>query len=86
MPSFFEAEIGTTGMPSACSSAFTLIVPPFWRTSSIMFSASTMGMFSSISWQVRYRLRSMFDASRMLMMQFGLLRSRNSRVTISSLV
>ena len=53
MPSFFAAEIGTTGTPSSSSSALTMMVPPLARTSSIMFSASTNGMFSSISCIVR---------------------------------
>ena len=39
---FLAAEMGTTGMPSVSSSWFTMMVPPLARTSSIMFSASTM--------------------------------------------
>ena len=47
-PSFFAAEMGTTGMPSSASSSFTRTVPPFASTSSIMLSASTMGIPSSM--------------------------------------
>ena len=53
MPSFLAAEMGTTGMPSAFSSSFTRMVPPLARTSSIMFSASTMGICNSINCMVR---------------------------------
>ena len=85
IPSFFAAEIGTTGIPSICSSSFTRIVPPFARTSSIIFSASTIGIPSSMSCIVRHRFRSKFDASTILIMPLGLPSIRNSRVTISSL-
>ena len=53
MPSPRAAEMGTTGMPSSLSSSFTRMVPPPSRTSSIMLSASTMGMPSSMSCIVR---------------------------------
>ena len=49
MPSFFAAEMGTTGTPSSSSSLFTSTVLPLARISSIMFSAMTMGRFSSMS-------------------------------------
>lgn len=49
MPSPLAAEIGMTGMPSSCDSFLTWIVLPLARTSSIMFSARIIGMFSSIS-------------------------------------
>ena len=52
-PWFFTAEMGTTGMPRAWDMALTLMVPPPLDTSSIMFSASTMGMRISISCSVR---------------------------------
>lgn len=53
MPSFFTAEMGTTGMPRACSSSLTRTVPPLARTSSIMFRARTMGMPNSMSCMVK---------------------------------
>ena len=55
-------------MPSIASISLMLMVPPLPRTSSIIFSASTMGVSSSISCIVKYRLRSMLVASTMLMM------------------
>ena len=78
--------MGTTGTPSSASSPFTSTVLPFARISSIMFRAITMGMPSSISCMVRYKLRSILVASTMLMMPSGLPSIRKSRVTISSLV
>ena len=85
MPSFLDAEMGTTGMPSSFSISFTSMVPPLPSTSSIMLSASTMGIPSSMSCIVRYRLRSTFVASTMLMMPRGFSSSRKRRVTTSSL-
>ena len=85
MPSFLAAEIGTTGMPSIASISLTRIEPPFSRTSSIMLSASTIGTSSSMSCIVRYRLRSMFVASTMLMIPFGCSSRTKRRVTSSSL-
>ena len=86
MPSPFEAEIGTTGMPSSDSILLMSTDPPLPRISSIMLRASTMGTLSSISCIVRYRPRSMLVASRMLMTPFGFSSRMNSRETISSLV
>lgn len=71
-------------MPSSASSSFTRMVPPFASTSSIMLSASTMGMPSSMICMVRYMLRSMLVPSTMLMMPSGFDSNRKSRVTISS--
>ena len=48
-PSFREAEMGTTGRPRISSISLTRTEPPLLRTSSIILSASTIGMFSSIS-------------------------------------
>ena len=53
MPSFFAAEMGTTGMPRRSSISLILMEPPLPFTSSIMFSASTMGTSSSMSCMVR---------------------------------
>ena len=63
--------MGTTGMPRSSDSFCTSMVPPLARTSSIMFNASTIGTRSSSSCSVRYRLRSMFVASTILMMPSG---------------
>ena len=85
-PSFFMALMGMTGMPSMRSISLMRNEPPLPSTSSIMLRASTMGMSSSMSCMVRYRLRSIQEPSTMLMMPSGWLRSMNSRLTISSLV
>ena len=85
VPSFLDAEMGMTGMPSSFSISFTWMVPPLPSTSSIMLRASTMGMPSSMSCIVRYRLRSTFVASTMLTMPRGRSSSRKRRVTTSSL-
>ena len=53
IPSFFAADIGITGTPSNCSISLTRILPPFLRTSSIILSATTIGMSSSISCMVK---------------------------------
>ena len=84
-PWFFAAEIGTTGTPSMLSIALTSTVPPLPVSSSIMFSATTIGTFISKSCIVRYRLRSMFVASTMLMMALGFPSSTKLRETSSSL-
>ena len=85
-PSFLLAEMGTTGMPSASSRHFISMLPPEAVTSSIIFSASTIGSPNSITWSVKYRLRSMLVASTMLMTASGLPCIRKSRVTTSSAV
>ena len=85
-PSPLEAVMGTTGIPRAVLSLCTSTVPPLAYTSSIMFSASTMGTFSSRSWSVRYRLRSILVASTMLMIPSGFRFRIKSRETISSWV
>ena len=74
------------GMPSAWLIFCTSMAPPLACTSSIMFSASTIGTRSSSSCSVRYRLRSMFVASTMLMMPSGFWLMIKSRETISSCV
>ena len=52
-PSFFAAEIGTTGTPSNDSISLTLIDPWFPTTSSIIFKATTIGMSISNNCIVR---------------------------------
>ena len=63
--------MGTTGTPNSFSMPFTSTEPPLEVTSSIMFRATTMGMCISNSCTVRYRFRSIFVASTMLMMAVG---------------
>ena len=85
MPAFFAAEIGTTGTPSMASIRLMSTVPPFLRSSSIMFSATTMGISIFSSCIVRYRFRSMFVASTILMIALGFSFSTKSLETSSSL-
>ena len=70
-PSPFRAEISTISQPSWRDSSLTLIWSPFLRTTSIMFTAMTTGMPSSVSWVVRYRLRSRLVPSMMFRMASG---------------
>ena len=83
-PSFFAAEMGTTGMPSLSDRPFISTEPWFPKSSSIIFSASTKGFPISMSCRVRYRLRSIFVASAMFMMTSGFSFIIKSRVTFSS--
>ena len=85
-PSPLAAVMGTTGMPRSSDSFCTSTVPPLARTSSIMFSASTMGTRSVSSCSVRYRFLSILVASTILMMPSGFWFRIKSRVTISSCV
>ena len=85
-PSFLAADIGTTGTPNMDSIPFTSIVPPFPVTSSIILSATTIGIFISRSCIVRYRLRSILVASTMFIIASGLSSSTKLRDTISSLL
>ena len=86
IPSFFAAEIGTTGIPSIDSNLLMRTDPPFPRISSIILSASTIGTSSSKSCIVRYRFRSIFVASTIFIMSVGFCLIINSLVTISSLL
>ena len=52
-PSFFRAEISTTSQPRALPSRSRSILSPFFRTRSIMFTATTTGRPNSMSWVVR---------------------------------
>ena len=70
-PSPLSAEVATTSQPSAAPSRLRSMTSPFLRTTSIMFTATTVGMPSSMSWVVRYRFRSIFVPSTILMMASG---------------
>ena len=84
-PSFFAAEMGTTGTPSMASMRLTSMDPPLPRSSSIMFRATTMGTSISRSCMVRYRFRWRLVASTMLMMARGFSSRTKFRETSSSL-
>ena len=70
-PSPLRAEISTILQPSCRESSFTLMLSPAFFTRSIMLRAMTTGMPSSVSWVVRYRLRSRLVASTMFKMASG---------------
>ena len=53
MPSPLAADIGITGTPNWRSSSLILIEPPLTLISSIILSATTIGILSSISCMVR---------------------------------
>ncbi len=86
IPSFFAAEIGITGMPKISSISLMRIDPPFPRTSSIIFSANTIGTSNSINCMVKYKFRSIFVASTILIIPVGFSSKINLRETISSLL
>ena len=52
-PSPLSAEVATTSQPSAAPSFLRSMTSPFFRTTSIMFTATTVGMPSSMSCVVR---------------------------------
>ena len=79
------AEIGTTGTPSMASMAFTSTMPPLPVISSIILSATTIGISISSSCMVRYRFRSILVASTILIIPFGPAPSTKSLDTSSSL-
>ena len=66
-----SADISTTRHPRARPSPARLMVSPFFRTRSIMFTATTTGIPSSMSWVVRYRFRSMLVPSTIFKMASG---------------
>ena len=53
IPSPFDADTAATGTPSARSSPLTSARPPCFSRRSVIFSATTTGFPSSISWVVR---------------------------------
>ena len=76
--------MGTMGTPSFFSRYPTSMRSPRASTSSIMFSATTMGSPTSIRVRVRLRLRSRLVASTMLIMPFTSPDKRKRLVTCSS--
>lgn len=78
--------VRTTGQPrSSLRSSVSMMIPFFWIMS-LLFRATTTGMPSSISWEVKKRLRPKFVASTILMMTSGPSFRTKSRVIDSSLV
>ena len=75
-----------TGTPSKASMPLISIEPEFPVTSSIIFKATTIGIFISSSCMVRYRFRSILVASTILMIAFGISFKTKFRETISSLL
>ncbi len=69
--SFFRAEISTALQFSSEASFLISILSPFFLTRSIMLTARTTGMPSSMSWVERYRFLSMFVPSTMLRIASG---------------
>ncbi len=66
-----SADISTTGQPSAFDRLADFSSEPFFCTTSIIFTATTTGMPSSISCVVRYKLRSRFVPSTMFKIASG---------------
>ena len=71
VPCPFKAEISTTLQPSWRDNSSMLILSPFFFTTSIMLTATTTGIPSSVSCVVRYRLRSRFVPSMMFKIASG---------------
>ena len=59
IPSFFAAEIGTTGIPSISSISFICIVPPLFLISSIILRAKTIGISVSYTYLDVYKRQDM---------------------------
>ena len=85
-PVFLSADVSTTGQPRTIDSLFVSIFSPRFSMRSAILSAMTTGMPVSMTWVVRYRLRSMFVASTRSMMTSGLSSIRYLRLTTSSRV
>ena len=82
-----KAELYPDKAPNTVNNFISLVKSGFYN--GLIFHRvikGFMGISSSISCIVRYRLRSIFVASTMLMTPRGRSFSRKSRVTISSLV
>ena len=78
--------MGTTGTPSIHSMRLMSTEPPLPVSSSIMLSATTVGIPISRHCMVRLRLRSMLVTSTILIIPKGCSFSTKSRLTNSSLV
>ena len=76
MPVPFKAEMGTTSQPSAFFSCAGSITSPFFWTISIIFTAMTTGIPSSVSCVLRYRFLSMFVPSTIFKITSGFSCSR----------
>ncbi len=63
IPFPFRAEISTTLQPNCLDSSAVLIWSPFFSTASIMLTATTTGMPSSVSCVVKYKFLSKFVPS-----------------------
>ena len=84
MPVCFRALTVTTGQPSWRLRAAVSMRMPRCSSKSHMFRATTMGRPVSMSWELRYRLRSRLVASTTLIIMSGLSSSRYWRDTTSS--
>ena len=83
-PSPLRALICRQGQPSPLPNFSRSMLSPLFRTRSIMFTATTTGSPSSISWVVRYRLRSILVPSTMFKTTSGGSRTRQVLATTSS--
>ena len=72
IPVPFSADISTTSHPNSLLSLSVCILSPAFSTRSIMLTAITTGIPSSMICVDRYRLRSMLVPSTMLMIASGL--------------
>ena len=68
----FRAEISVSSHPSLLASLSVCILSPAFSTTSIMFTAMTTGMPSSVIWVDRYRFLSILVPSTILMIASGL--------------
>ena len=78
------ATVGITGTLRSRESLCTSISIPRFLAMSIMFRAMHTGTPISISWTVRYRLRSRLEASTMLTTMAGFSLTMKSLATTSS--
>ena len=85
-PFCLDATVLTTGHPSSLEKASTSILSPLLSTTSIMFKAITTGIFSSISWLVKYKFLTRFDASTKLIIKSGFSPTKYCLLTTSSKV
>ena len=66
-----SAEISTTGRPIRFSSSCSSISSPLFSSTSVIFSATTIGISTSKSCVVKYKFLSKFVASTILIIQSG---------------